>query len=110
MEALAQELRREIDIICGKYHYEKIDNVIEEARKLAEKIQEFCTGFLRGNIYGMEEEEYQSLQNYVLHVIEDYLDAMTYSDDIWMLDTLDFGLRELINIYIDEDTEEKDHE
>ncbi len=110
MEALAQELRREIDIICGKYHYAKIDNVIEEAIKLAERMQQFCGRFLQDNIYDTEEKEYQDFQTYVLQVLEDYLNAVKYKDDVWMLDTLDYGLRELLNIYIDEDAEEKNHE
>lgn len=110
MEALAQELCREIDNICGGYHYFKDENVLERARGLAEKMQRFCKEFLQGNLFGMEEAEYQRLQNYVLQVLEDYMEALKQQDMVYMLDTLDYGLRELLNIYIDTDAGESAYE
>lgn len=66
METLAKELRDKINQICVGYHYANQSNVVEQGRKLAEEIQQFASGFLQGNIYGMDEEEYIGLQNYVL--------------------------------------------
>lgn len=112
MEQLARELKRGIDIICGMYHYQKDESVLLKAKVLAERMQEFCSSFLQGNIYGMEEEEYQSLYNYVLMVLEDYLEALKQQDMVYMLDTLDYGLRELVDIFIEEneDAEEAEDE
>lgn len=109
MEALAKELQCGIDIICGTFYFHKDENVLLKAMALTERIEEFCGSFLRGNIYGMEEMEYQGLKEYVLGVLEDFLKALDQRDTVYMLDTLDYGLRELINIYIDE-TEEPAHE
>lgn len=110
METLARELKHEINIICIEYYYLKEINVIEKSRKLLDKIQEFTKGFLQGNIYGMEEEEYQMLQNFVLQCLDDYIEAVGQQDMVRMVDTLDYGLRELINIYIDPDTMEETNE
>lgn len=101
MKTLARELKCGIDIICMGYYYHKETNVILKARELANRIQRFCGSFLQGNIYGMQEEEYQSLQKYVLEVLEDYLEAIEQRDLVFMLDTLYYGLRELVNIYIE---------
>ena len=57
----------------------------------------------------MEEEEYASLQRFVIDVLTDYLESLQQRDTVLMLDTLDYGLRELINIYI-EDAEGAEHE
>lgn len=109
METLAQELERGIDMICIGYYFHKNEDIFLKAKVLAERIQQFCSSFLQGNIYGMEEGEYQDLKSYVIEVLEDYLEALRQKDLIYMLDTLDYGLRELLNIYIDVDAEEENH-
>ena len=110
MKELAKGLRQKIDQICGGYHYYKDENVIENARKLSGEIQEFCGFFLQGNMFGMEEEEYVELQNYVVQVLKDYVEALEREDLVFMLDTLDYGLRELLYIFIDKDNEDENDE
>lgn len=102
MEKLAKQLSNRIDNICGHYHYYKDENVLGQSQKLAGDIQQFCAQFLQGNIFGMEEAEYMGFQQYVIEVLEDYVEAIKQQDMVYMLDTLDYGLRELLNIYIDE--------
>ncbi|MBR5565682.1 MAG: hypothetical protein IKW08_05885 [Roseburia sp.] len=109
MEVLALELRKKIDTICVGYHYYKDKKVLEHAEEAASLIQQYCEFFLQGNIFGMEEDEYASLQRFVIDVLSDYLEALQQRDMVLMLDTLDYGLRELINIYI-EDAEGTEHE
>lgn len=99
MEEKAKELWVIIDTVCGGYHIYKDEKVIEKVRKAAGKIQEYCAFFLQGNIFGMEEEEYQKLYRYVVQVLEDFVEALEQGDTIWILDTLDYGLRELVDIY-----------
>lgn len=110
MEELAKKLCGEINNICGRYYYYKDGNVLDESVKLAEDIRQFCSYFLQGNIFGMEKEEYDGLQQYVLEALNDYIEALEQRDMVYMLDTLDYGLRELVNIYIDADAEEAEHE
>ncbi len=103
MEALAEELRRGIGMICVNYYYQKDEEILLKAKVLGERIRRFCSSFLEGNIYGMEDEEYRNLERYVIQVLEDYLDALEQWDPVSMVDTLDYGLRELVNIYIDKE-------
>lgn len=104
MEKLAKTISNKIDNICGGYHYYKDENVLERSRDLAGEIQQFCGVFLQGNIFGMEEEEYRGLRQFVIEVLEDYMEGVRQRDLVLMLDTLDYGLRELLNLYIDTDT------
>lgn len=108
MERLARELRCGIDIACGAYYYHKDEGVLLKGIALAERIQKFCGSFLQGNIYGMEDVEYQEFQAFVIGVLEDYLEAVKQKDLVYMLDTLDYGLRELVDIY--EGAEEEGNE
>lgn len=110
MEELAKKISDKIDNICGGYHYYKDQNVLNRSQELAAEIQQFCSYFLQGNIFAMEEQEYQDLQQYVIQVLEDYMEALKQQDIVYMLDTLDYGLRELLNIFTDEDAGESANE
>lgn len=105
MKALARELQCGIDLICGTYYYRKDEEILLKALGMAERIRRFCGVFLQGNIFGIEESEYQDLQKYVYQALEDFLEAVEQKDAIYMLDTLDYGLRELVNIYMEEEDE-----
>lgn len=110
METLAKSLGMKINQICVGYHYLNQSNTIEQGRGLAEEIRQFTAGFLQGNIYGMEDEEYIGLQNYVLQVLKDYMEALEQRDMVLMIDTLDYGLRELIHIFVDTEDGEAENE
>lgn len=100
MEEKAKELRTVIDTICGGYHIYKDEEVIEKSQKAANQIQEYCKFFLQGNIFDMGEEEYQDLCGYVVQTLEDFVESLEQRDTVLMLDTLDYGLRELVNLYL----------
>lgn len=110
METLAKELRRDIDLICIGYHYDRQTNVVEKGKALSKKIEELVSVFLKGNIFDMEEEEYIRLQNYVLQVLRDYTQALEQRDMVLMIDTLDYGVRELLMVFIDDDAGEEKNE
>lgn len=110
MELLAKKIRDKIDNICGGYHYYKDENVLERSRELVGEVQQFCSYFLQGNIFEMEDDEYLNLQQYVVQVLEDYMEAIKQQDMVYMLDTLDYGLRELLNIFIDTEVGGQDNE
>lgn len=103
MEELASKLLYDMDQICGGYRIFKNENVLGPAREMAGDIQKYCASLIQGNAYGMEEGEYEQFQAYVLQVLKDYIEALEQRDMVYMLDTLDYGLRELVMIYIDED-------
>ena len=45
-----------------------------------------------------------------IDVLKDYVAAIEQEDVVWIIDTLDYGLRELIELYIDDDAEESEDE
>lgn len=100
MEELAKELRRKITDICFSYIFLKQTDVIEKVIPLTGDIQEFLKRFIQKDVSEIDEEEYQVLVNYAAGVAKDYVEAIEQRDMVLMVDTLDYGLRELFNIYI----------
>ena len=105
MEVLAKELRTEIDLICIEYHYGKQTNIIEKIGKIQGKIQQYFSFFLQDNIFGLSEEEYECLSQYVLQVLKDYVEALANEDMVLMIDTVEWGFRELLNLVIEDNGE-----
>ena len=110
MEELAKELQQKINWMCIGYYYYKHTDVVERGRKLSDKIREFSSIFLQGNIFGIEEEEYIGLKNYTMEVLKDYMQSIEQQDMVLMIDTLDFGFRELLEIFVEPDAGEETNE
>lgn len=109
VEELAEELLHKINNLCISYHYFKQTDVAEQGVGLSAGIQQFASVLMEGNIFGMEEREQAAFQNYVLQVLKDYTQAAVQRDAVLMVDTLDYGLRELLNIFADpKDGESRD--
>ena len=48
------------------------------------------------------------MEGYNKDVLKDYVAAIEQEDVVWIIDTLDYGLRELIELYIDDAEESED--
>jgi len=106
VEELVKEISMKINEICIEYIYFKRTDVIEKTLPLTGNIGKFLDAFLRGTISGLNEEEYTALSGYVGQIAQDYVEAAEQRDMVLMIDTLDFGLRELLNLYRDLTEEE----
>lgn len=106
MEALAKELLFQINDICIRRHYLKQTDTVERGIGLSGQIRQFTSALLEGNVFCLEETEQAGFQNYVLQVLEDYVEASVQRDMVLMADVLDYGLRELLNIFGGEGTKE----
>lgn len=99
MEALARRLLDSINRICIEYYHLKADDTVEKAVALKEEIQELVSGLLTA--LG-EDGESADLRAYVLQALRDYADAAAQRDEALMIDTLDYGIRDILKLYIDE--------
>ncbi len=108
MEALSQELVKKISVICGKYYFNKKTDAVQEAEKLHEEIQKFTTLLIQRLSVQESSEEKTVLLNYAVQVWNDYVEAIRYKDIVLMIDTLDFGLWELLDIFKPETNDGED--
>lgn len=99
MKDLAIELLEKIGIICIDYYYLKKHNIVDEAEKLAGSVQKFAAALIQGINEQTDTGEEEELQNYILAVLKDYIEAIDRKDEVLMVNTLDFGLRELLDIF-----------
>ncbi|MCM1307105.1 MAG: hypothetical protein NC223_00735 [Butyrivibrio sp.] len=101
MEALARKLCDAINEICIEYYYNlKNGNAVDKALALREDIEKLAGGLFAALGNDSESEE---LRSYTVGVLNDYIEAVKQRDEVLMLDTLDYGLRDILMIYIDEE-------
>ncbi len=106
MEELAKKLLDRINRLCIGFYYINENNIMKSAFELREDIEKLTGGLLAA--LGADEES-QQLRDYTLQVLSDYVEAASQKDEVLMIDTLDYGLREIIGLYIDEE-DDADHE
>lgn len=92
------------------YLIEQKRNTIELVKKVIPQIQEFVLWFLEENRFGIEEELYREMQNYLLQVLEDITDAMDQGDRVLLHDAIAYGLNEYLKMFIDSEQEEKEND
>lgn len=98
MEALAKELLRKIDDICFAYHVFKKSDTIEEGKKISAEMQRFLEMLMQSIAVEGNVSEKEELQRYIALMLQDYIEAVRQRDAVLMIDTLDFGLRELLKM------------
>lgn len=89
-----------------RYLIEQKRDIVVQVKEIIPQIQEFVLWFLEGNRFGIEDELYQEMQNYVLQVLSDIMDAITQNDRVLLHDAIAYGLMEFLRIFIDSAQEE----
>lgn len=97
MEEKARELVKKIDQICIGYNYFRNTDGLKTAKELAGDIQDYIYNLLMLTEKDASEDSIL-LQNYIVEVLEDYMEAIDQNDLVLMIDTLDYGLRELLGL------------
>ena len=49
------------------------------------------------------QEEWLQINNFMMECINDYISAIRNKDTVLLIDTLDFGIRELASMFVEED-------
>lgn len=107
MEDKIIELFEKINFL-GYYttNFQKYD-YIKRAKSLIPEIQEFVTWFDSGNQFGIEESDYQALQENLLDILKDCMEAFEQEDRVLLLDALEYGLSEYLKMFLPTDYFEK---
>ena len=90
------------------YLIEQRRDGVEEIKKVISQIEDFIVWFLEGNKFGIEEELYQEMQNYLLGILKDITDAIVQGDRVLLHDAIAYGLMEYLKMFVDLEQEEKD--
>lgn len=101
MEELAVELLKEITDLCVRYHYFRENSLINDVKKITPRIQEFVSKLLDMIEQQADSQDKDDILEYTNGVINDYVSAIQNADVVLLIDTLDYGLRELLNMFAD---------
>ena len=84
-------------------YYKKNDYYVEKAKELLPDITTFTEWFLSENVFGIEEDIYLMMQQDILEILQDCMDALRENDNVLMLDALENGLGKLLKLFIPEE-------
>ena len=106
MEELARIIIDNINKICIDFYYFRKENIMKVGMDILPNIQKI---FEQINLFANEnpqDKDIVGMQNFALNVIKDLLSAIENEDKVLLVDTLDFGVRELMNIFIEEGSDD----
>lgn len=110
IETLAKGLLQKINDICIGYYYLKRTDAVEKGMELSDNLQCFASILLKENIFDTTEEEQAGFRSYILQALKDYAQAVIHGDIVLMVDTLDYGFRNLLMIFADANNGEREYE
>lgn len=100
-----EQLYRKVFETCVQFAVYQEKNIQENLKLLLPMIEEFTKEFLAENSYGFVEEDYQLLGQLLLNILQDIVEGLEYRDEILLEDTIEYGLKEFLELLIpDEDT------
>ena len=103
MHEKIQKLYEEINFI-GYYTSKNNDiHYIDKAKELFPQIHEFSDWFLKENIFGIDEVFYQKMKMNLVNILKDCMTAIEQNDRVLMLDALEYGISEYLQLFLPED-------
>ncbi len=103
-----ESLYQSVCQISTGYLLEQKRNNIDLVKEIIPQIQEFVLWFLEENRFGIEEELYCEMQNYLLRVLEDITCAIAQGDRVLLHDAVNYGLMEYLKMFINAGQEEEE--
>lgn len=95
-----EELYKKIFYSCVQFAVYKKKDIIENVKQLLPLLNNFANEFLHTNCFGLEEEDYQQLKQLLLDILNDIAQGMEQRDIVLLEDTIEFGLKEFVEMFI----------
>ena len=101
--------------ICARfavYH----ENVLQEAQVLLPDIQLLAEDILHTEDLGLNKEDDRLVRQLLIYILEDLVQSIAYQDEVLLEDTLEYGLKDFLEMFIADEVrlqelrEESQHE
>lgn len=102
---MVEELYKEIYAACIQFAVYKEKNIVEKVQHFFPLLNDFVTVFMGGNEFGIEEEDYQLLRQLLIDILKDIALGIENRDRVLLEDTVEYGLKEFIEIFITDEEE-----
>lgn len=107
MEEKIIKLYENINYIGYCCTYEKKNDYLKRIKALVPDIREFANWFMQGNQFGIKDELYIALVKNLLTVLKDCNRAFEEGDRVLLLDALEYGLVEYLEMFLPDNYIEK---
>lgn len=98
------ETLEKIDKICIEFYFFRNEDILDSVMQIIPKIQTWCEQLIDILEQYPMDEDAVTVYNFTIETINDIVSAIEYNDQVLLIDTLDFGIREVLNLLIqDED-------
>ena len=102
-----EELYKKTYAVCVQFAVYKKKNIIENVHQLLPLLEEFLNEFFGGNVFCLEEDDYQLLKQLLLDILNDITEGMEQRDKVLLEDTIEYGLMEFVELFIPDERELK---
>lgn len=98
-----EELYSKVFRICVQFavYHKKI--LLEDLNGVLTLLDTFTNDFFNENRFEIEEEDYQLLKQLLLNILNDIVEGMKFQDELLLEDTLEYGLKELLELIISDE-------
>lgn len=100
-----EELYKKVFYSCVQFAVYQKENIIDDVKQILPFLNEFTQEFLSGNYFGLKEEDYQLLRQLLLDILNDIVQGMEQHDIVLLEDTIEFGLKEFVEMFIPDEQE-----
>ena len=106
MEKSIKELYEQINFIGFYCTYHRDGGYVAMARALIPEVNKFVQWFLTEKKLGIPEEEHSLMNQNLLLIVQDIVEALKQEDRVLMMDALEQGISEYLKMFLQEIEEE----
>ena len=100
-----EELYKKVYRACVEFAVYRKKNIKENIADFLPLLGEFANKFLEEDYFGFDEEDYQQLKQLLLNILNDIAQGMEQRDSVLLEDTVEFGLKEFLELFIPDEGE-----
>ena len=92
----------EIETLYKKVFFICVQFAVYEKEDIIPELNSFTTFFLEENTFKLNLEDYQLLQQLLIDILKDIMQAMENRDNILLEDTLEYGLKPFLELFLED--------
>lgn len=100
-----EELYKKVFYTCTQFAVYQKKDVQKNVEQLLPLLNEYADFFLTENQYGLKEEDYRLLQQLLINILQDIMQGLENRDNVLLEDTIEYGLKEFLELFIIEEQE-----
>ncbi len=97
-----ETLYKKVFSICVQFAVYEKEDIQKRIEEIIPELNSFTTFFLEENTFKLNLEDYQLLQQLLIDILKDIMQAMENRDNILLEDTLEYGLKPFLELFLED--------